>query len=418
MSTMRPCRGPRLTEDDALGRAIAKYREAFGCEPTHAAFAPGRVNLIGDHTDYAEGLVFPAALEDGCVCVLGPRDGGFAAVSGDLDGTTEIGLNGRLEPEELNGEPGWVRYAAGTFEAMRRRFAPGAPGVNMAVASDVPPGSGLSSSAALEVSIATALESMWGLDLDPIEKAKACQHAEHVFTNTPCGLMDQLVSTLGQAGHAIRIDFGKNTRLAVPMPSPEVASFVIFDSAVRHANDDGGYAARRAACDSALPKLGVASLGELGIGALDALPATLSPVEVDAVTHVVTENERVRAFARCLTGMRLEDAGGLMTESHRSLSEVYRVSCPEVDTLVSILNEQPGVFGARMTGGGFGGWTVALVHADAIDEVADAVIDRYRAATGLESTFRVVRAGDGARVIDLDPPIVSLRPNVAEDARR
>ncbi len=418
MSTMRPCRGTRLTQDDALTRALAKYREAFGSEPTHAAFAPGRVNLIGDHTDYALGLVFPAALEDGCVCVIGPREGGFGAVSSELDGTTEIALNGRLEPGELTGQPGWVRYAAGTFEAMRRRFAPGASGVNMAVASDVPPGSGLSSSAALEVSIATALESMWGLDLDPIEKAKACQHAEHVFTNTPCGLMDQLVSTLGQAGHAIRIDFGKNTRLAVPMPPSRTACFVIFDSAVRHANDDGGYASRRAACESALPKLGVGALGELGIDALESLPATLSPVEVDATTHVVTENERVRAFARCLTGMRLHEAGVLMTESHRSLSEVYRVSCPEVDTLVSILNEQPGVYGARMTGGGFGGWTVALIESDAIERVTDAVMDRYRDATGLESTFRVVRAGDGARVIDLEPLVISVRPDVTEDARR
>jgi galactokinase len=179
-------------------RAVARFRKAFGAEPTHVAFAPGRVNLIGDHTDYAGGLVFPAALEEGCVCALAPADGVFAAVSDDLDGEVAVvDASGRFTPHDLTGSPSWMRYAAGTFEIMRRRFAPDAGGARLAVASDVPAGGGLSSSAALEVSIATALEAMWSLDIDPVAKAEACQQAEHTFAGAPCGLMDQLVSVVG-----------------------------------------------------------------------------------------------------------------------------------------------------------------------------------------------------------------------------
>jgi galactokinase len=230
-----------------------------------------------------------------------------------------------------------MRYAAGTFESMRTRFAPNAGGANIAVASDVPPGSGLSSSASLEVSIATALEHLWGVTIDPVEKAKACQSAEHEYAGAPCGLMDQLVSVMGKRGCAIRIDCRDATTTAVPMPPADEAVFVIFDSAVSHANDDGGYAARRAACESSLPKLGVRALRDVAPDRLGSLPDDLTPVEIDAVRHVVSENARVEAFTSLLPQAKLAEAGALMNESHRSLSETYRVSCPEVDTLAEIV---------------------------------------------------------------------------------
>lgn len=380
-------------------RARALFRRQFGTEPTALAFAPGRVNLIGDHVDYCDGLVFPAALSDGCVCAVGPRSGSIAAVSAEMDGEAMIDVLSAIEPGDLAAQPGWFGYVAGTFEMMRSRFCPGADGVNIAVASAVPTGSGLSSSASLEMSVATALESHWGLSLDAVEKALACQKAEHVYAGTPCGLMDQLVSATGRAGCAIRIDCRDASTHAMRLPPVGRAAFVIFDSAVSHANGDGGYAERRAACESALPKLGVSSLRDVEPGALDALPDGLNEAERDAVHHVVGEIDRVRRFPDLLAAMRLGEAGTLMNESHASLSGVFRVSCPEVDKLAGIIREQPGVYGARMTGGGFGGWVVSLIAAEAVDEASEAVTLAYRRATGLETTSRVVVAGDGARAL-------------------
>ena len=382
-------------------RALALFRQRFGTEPTALAFAPGRVNLIGDHVDYCDGLVFPAALSDGCVCALGPRNGSIAAVSAEVEGAAEIDVLSPLEPGDLADQPAWFAYIAGTYEMMRSRFAPGAEGVNIAVASAVPTGSGLSSSASLEMSVATALESHWGLSLSAVDKALACQKAEHEFAGTPCGLMDQLVSATGRAGCAIRIDCRDASTEAVPLPRASDAVFVIFDSAVSHANGDGGYAERRAACESALPKLGVTSLRDVAPDALGSLPSTLSDVELDAVRHVVSEIDRVRTFPALLSQSRLSEAGRLMDESHVSLSDVFRVSCPEVDTLAQIVRSQCGVHGARMTGGGFGGWVVALIDSGAVQAAGEAVGEAYRSATGLETVYRVVTAGDGARALDV-----------------
>lgn len=380
-------------------RARALYRAHFGTEPTAIAYAPGRVNLIGDHVDYCDGLVFPAALSDGCVCALGPRKGSIEAVSAEIEGSAGIDVLSPIVPGDLSGCPSWFAYVVGTYEMMRRRFMPDAGGVNIAVASAVPTGSGLSSSASLEMSIATALETHWGLSLDPVEKALACQKAEHDFAGTPCGLMDQLVSATGEPGCAIRIDCRDATTEAVRLPDDNLAAFVIFNSTVSHENGDGGYAERRAACESALPKLGVASLRDVTPEAIGDLPDALTEVEVDAVRHVVSEIDRVRRFPRLLAEGRLDEAGALMNESHASLSGTFRVSCDEVDTLARLIREQDGVYGARMTGGGFGGWVVALIEGDAVGRVGRVVADSYQLATGLETEHRMVIPGSGARAL-------------------
>jgi len=399
----------------SVDRAIALFRERYGVMPEHVAFAPGRANLIGDHTDYAQGLVMPAALVDGCACAIGPRLGGVSAASADVSGDAVIEADGGIEPEDLRGLPSWLRYAAGTFEVVRRRFSPGLSGANIAVASDVPTGSGLSSSAALEMSIATALEALCGLSLDPVEKARACQRAEQMYAGTPCGLMDQLVAVCGREGHAVRIDFSDDTWEHVPMPDASAAVFLMFDSAVKHANDDGGYAARRVACESVRPKLGVRSLREVEVADLSRLPEGLTGEEIDAVTHVVTENDRVVRFGAALAAGAFAEAGRLMNESHASLSETYRVSCDEVDALAGIVSREAGVHGARMTGGGFGGWVVALVDADAAAGVMARVPGKYAERTGLATVSRRVLAGGGARVVrggatpavEVAPPRVS-----------
>lgn len=400
-----------VTCDSGIGlravvqRAVDAYRMRFGGDPASLAFAPGRVNLIGDHTDYAQGLAMPAALTIGCVCAVGPRRGMVSAVSADIRGEGAVSASEPIEPVDLDGLPGWVRYAAGTFEMMRRRFAPGADGANIAVASDVPAGSGLSSSAALEVSIATALCGLWGIEPAAMAMALACQAAEHRYAGAPCGLMDQMVSLMGRREHALRIDFADASARPVALPAASDAAFVLFDSAVKHANDDGGYAARRAACESVLPKLGVASLRAVTMGDLSRIPAALTPAEMDATRHVVTENDRVDRFADALVAGRYDEAGSHMSASHVSLSRVYRVSCPQVDRLVEIATAHPGVFGARMTGGGFGGWAVALVQGSEVATVTASVIERYHAETGLRSAARVVRAGDGARRLTLGPEV-------------
>lgn len=389
-------------------RAVELFRSRYGREPGRLAFAPGRVNLIGDHTDYAGGLVLPAALTQGCVCAIGERSGVFEAVSADVDGVASVEASGVLEAADLAGQPSWFRYAAGTFQTMREACGSDSTGASIAVASAVPSGSGLSSSAALEVSIATALEALWGVSLSAHEKAVACQKAEHRFTGTPCGLMDQLISVTGRRGFAVRIDFADDSLEYVAMPDAGEAVFVLFDSAVKHANDDGGYAARRAACESVLPKLGIATLREVDAEGLDDLPATLTDVERDAVRHVVTENRRVELFAADLAAGRLSSAGAHMNDSHWSLSRTYRVSCPQVDTLVEIASGTEGVLGARMTGGGFGGWTVALMRAADAERVGREVLERYEAQTGLKSSCRVVATGDGARLVSDAAPVAEV----------
>ena len=340
------------------------FAHAFGVSPTHFSSAPGRVNLIGEHTDYSGGMVLPMALSLRCFAVGALASAANSEVLAvDLHQRTAFDLT-RVAPDYF--PPGnWARYVAGTLACLARAASLTNPlPIRIALSSAVPPGAGLSSSAALEVSVATLAAAMWGLHFDPIAIARACQEAEHTFAGVPCGIMDQLISVRAERGHALLIDCRSLDTTPIPLPAATDAVFVVADSRVKHALGSGEYAKRRASCESAAAVLGVSSLRDATIDLLRTRHADLTDDQLVCALHVIGENQRVRRFADALRRGDLPAAGRAMTESHRSLRDDFRVSCSELDTLVSTALATPGVHGSRLTGAGFGGCTVTLCHPD------------------------------------------------------
>ncbi len=383
----------------ALARATAAHAAAFGEARVVRALAPGRVNLIGEHTDYNHGLVLPMAIQHCCAVVVSGRDDRrirlFAA---DLpaEGARFESDWDRLDRRELRGK--WPAYIAGPAANLAERLD-SRRGVNISIASDVPLGSGLSSSAAAEVATATALAALWRINLAPLELAMLCQRAEHEWAGVPCGLMDQLASVFGVPGRALLIDCRSNDVQAVPLPSPERIAMIVTNSGVRHSLAAGEYAARRSACDAAAKAMGLRTLRDANPEAVDA--ALLTPEQRDCAMHVIAENDRVRAFADVVNeGDLVAAAGALMYASHESLRDLYRVSCPELDTLVEIARSVPGVYGSRMTGGGFGGCTITLCDARSVVALSGALRAQYRRIHGRECTVFPVFASAGARLVD------------------
>ncbi|MEP7334767.1 MAG: galactokinase [Actinomycetota bacterium] len=314
--------------------------------------APGRVNLMGDHTDYNEGLVLPMAIGLECVVAVRPRDDG------------EVCLRSLDEIEDE-----WTRYVDAVREVLTPPF-----GVDGVLASSIPPGSGLSSSAALEVAVALALG---GGDLPPVELALRCQKAEHLATGVPSGVMDQLASVAGRAGHALLIDCRSLELRYVRIPDD--AGIVVVHSGVQRTLERSEYAERRAACERIAAGLGLRSLRD---AALDQV------VDEPLGRHVVTENARVEQTAAALDAGDVRRVGELMRESHASLRDDYRVSTPELDALVELLVSK-GAHGARLTGAGFGGCVVAIAPSARADAILETVRETYGAAW-------VVRASNGA----------------------
>jgi galactokinase len=344
--------------------------------------APGRVNLIGDHTDYQEGLCLPIAIDRDVVVAYRPRGDGRVIVSSlDLDGTVEVDAAGTDDPGGV--EPRWGRVVAGVVRVLAQRGRPPV-GIDAAVASTVPIGSGLSSSAAFEVAMAGALADAAGWPLTGLPLALAAQEAEHVGTGMPCGVMDQLASVCGRAGHALLIDCRSLEVEAIALP--DALAVVVVHSGLPRALESSAYGQRRAACEATAARLGLVSLR-------DATPAQVA--DDPFARHVVSENERVGQFVAALRRHDLDTLGRLALESHRSLADDFAVSTRELDLLVALAVEG-GAYGARLTGAGFGGCIVALVAASESEAMVGNVVDRYRARTGLEAVAFAVRAVDGA----------------------
>jgi len=323
---------------------------------TVRAYSPGRVNLIGDHTDYNEGVALPMAVDLGTTVTFA-RDGGYRVVLRSFaePEPADVDVHVSLDPEQLRRiEPHWARLVAGVVAAVRPTT-----GGRGTVGTTLPIGAGLSSSAALEVALALAL----GLEAPPWVMARTCQRAEQVATGVPSGLMDQLVVADATAGCALFIDFAElSTR---PVPIPPDAEVVVVHSGERRSLSHSAYATRRAECEAAASRLG--PLGRLGPDEILGLPnAVLS----GRVRHVVTECDRVRGCAVALQSGDLGEVGRLMTASHESLARDFEVSTPALDALVGRLVTTPGVYGARLTGAGFGGCAVALAEPGAIDLTA------------------------------------------------
>jgi galactokinase len=360
---------------DARARAVEGFAATFGAEPAGVWAAPGRVNLIGEHTDYNDGYVLPFALPHRTVVAAAPRDGAAWEVWSAEEGGPE--RFGTAEVARPGGVDGWVAYVAGVVWALREAGV-AVPGARLAIASDVPLGAGLSSSAALESAVLTALADLGRLDLPVDDRPALAQRAENVYAGVPTGIMDQSVSIRARAGHALFLDC---RTLAVEHIPFDVAAaglaVLVVDTRAAHRHAGGEYAARRRSCEAAARALGVPALRAVAVGDLDGALARLPDEETRRrARHVVTENQRVLDTVSLLRAGRLPDIGPLLTASHRSMRDDFEITVPEVDVAVAAALEA-GAFGARMTGGGFGGCVLALVDAAAVEPVAGAVAAAY-----------------------------------------
>jgi galactokinase len=380
--------------------AASEFTVRFGRRPRWIVAAPGRVNIIGEHTDYSGGLVLPMAIDRYTVIAAAPAmpDAGrrLRLHSAAVDQSVDI----PLDTKPIAGDPPWANYPRGVvagFMALGRIL----PGLDALVTSDVPLGGGLSSSAAFEVATATLLEAALGQELEPPEKARLCREAEHEYARVPCGIMDQLISVLGNEAGALLIDCRTGQTRSVPFADPAV-SFLVANSNVHHSLGDGAYAVRMSACAEAARMIGVPELGQATPAMVNAAAGKLGPLLHRRARHVVTENERTRAAADALEARDWRTAGALMYESHRSLRDDFEVSAPELDTLVQLaqdIGEEGGVFGARMTGGGFGGCTVTLTTSDRTAAIGARLADEYQRRHARELSWFVARPARGAHVV-------------------
>ena len=357
------------------------------------SFAPGRVNLIGEHTDYSGGLVLPVAIDRRVTVRWRPDPAAIRLRSAEFPETVELGADGTARL----GLTGWVRYAAAIAELLRERGRPAA-GLDGTVSSTVPVGAGLSSSAALTVALALALCRAAEFELPRIELARVAREAEHRAVGVPVGLMDPAASLLARRGHALLLDCGTEQHRLVPLPTR--LAVVVFDSGVRHSLEHSGYATRRAELERALPALGGARPSEVTIEAAEAaaLAADVDEVARRRLRHVVSENERVRGCVRALEAPRGPDRealGALFREGHASLRDDFEVSTPELDLLVELAYEG-GAVAARMTGGGFGGSIVALADDETAESLAAQVTAAYFQRTGRAGSGWVCATADGA----------------------
>jgi len=376
-------------------QAVAAFTKRFGAAPCIIASAPGRVNLIGEHVDYNDGLVLPAAIDRTTAVAAGPREDGLLVL------VTDAGQEGsfhaaRLYPSERRA---WTDYITGVAYLLQERGMP-ACGANLLVASNVPRGAGLSSSAALELAAAFALMALFGTSIPPVDTALLCQRAEHEFAGVKCGIMDQFVSCLGRVGHALLLDCRTLAYEHVPLPAG--ADLLVCDSGVRRALGSSEYNRRREECAQGLRDL-TRRLGPLA-ALRDVTPAqfaahsdALSPVVRRRCAHVIGEIARVERSAAALRAGNLSEFGKLMYDSHLSLRRDYEVSCPELDHLVDICAEAEGVYGARMTGAGFGGCVICLVRRECADGVARRISAEYPARSGKKASVYACTTGNGAQ---------------------
>ena len=375
-------------DPSSLASAVSTaFSSAYGGAPAVVGRAPGRVNLIGEHTDYNDGLVLPVALPHATYAALSPRSDEVVRI-----GSVEESPPWEGSLESLASASGWASYAAGVLWALRSAGVP-VPGVDVLVHGTVPLGAGLSSSAALECSVAVAACSLAGGPLDRQLVIEACIRAETEVAGAPTGGMDQTVAMLAAPGAALLIDFASGSSSPVPLPLSS-HSLLVTDTRVQHALNDGGYAARREDCEKAAAALGVDSLRAASLSAVTSIP---DDRVMRRARHVVTEISRVSAVVSALSSADWPSVGTLFAESHASMRDDFEISCPELDLAVSTA-VSAGAVGARMTGGGFGGSSIAVVPTSAVSDVV-AAIDEAFSGAGFRAPQHLLAEPSGAAAL-------------------
>ena len=373
-------------------RVIDAFQRKFGAPPSIVVRAPGRVNLIGEHTDYNDGFVLPMAIDRAAWIALRPRtDRRLVVQSLDFDQSVDVDLN-----QMTNTGPGWAEYLKGVAWALTDsgRQLEGWEGVT---AGDVPIGAGLSSSAALELATARAFATVSQLDWNPAQMALLSQRAENKWVGVNCGIMDQMISAAGAAGHALLIDCRSLENQLVPLPPGNAV--IVLDTATRRGLVDSAYNERRAQCEAAARFFNVKALRDVSVAQFEARAAELDEVTRRRARHVVTENDRTLKAAEVMRAGDAAALGLLMNASHDSLRDDFEVTNSALNVIVEIARQQPGCWGARMTGAGFGGCAVALVKAEAATAFDQAVTAAYTQATGLTPNVYICHASDGASVV-------------------
>lgn len=373
------------------------FSKCCGRPPKCVVAAPGRVNLIGEHTDYNDGFVLPMAIERYTVIAAERRlDREIVVHSIATGDTASFNLRGSLQ----RGEPPWSNYVRGVIAGFQERKLK-VHGFEAVVGSTVPFGGGLSSSAALEVATASMIERIENYCLDRIDKALLCQKAEHDFAGVPCGIMDQFTSVLAKADEALLLDCRSRTTMPVPMTDPAV-TVLLINTNVRRKLAGGEYARRRAQCEQACSSLGIPALRDATLEALTTAENKLDPVVFRRARHVITENERTLATAQAIQSADWSAVGEHMYASHASLRDDYQVSCKELDLVVDICQQigwPGGVIGCRMTGAGFGGCAVSLVKTEAVKNITKKIENAYEKASGIQASIFSSRPAAGARVL-------------------
>jgi galactokinase len=376
------------------------FRQQFGATPAACGYAPGRLEFIGNHVDYNGGLVIGAAIDRGVqVAATRRADRRVRVFSPAYGSVVEVDLAG-LAP--LRGPTAWANYPLGVVWSLQKNAGAFPVGFDLAIAGDLPAGAGLSSSAALELATAVVLRELFGLPIETLALARWCRQAENEFVGMPCGILDQGVSAFGQAGRLVLLDCRAET--FQPLPLPETARFWVFNTGAKHALLDSLYATRRRECEDALKVLQqfhpqARCLANLSSADVERHRASLIPDQLSRVRHVTREIERVRAAAAALEKGDLAAVGKLLVASHQSSRELFANSCPELDFLVEHLVPLPGVYGARLTGGGFGGAVMALTNPEFTAETAAPAIAAYTKQFGHAPLVFSTRTGPGARVV-------------------
>ena len=392
MGNVKPC--PEHSRRGETSNVRQRFAEIFGAEPTAVVRAPGRVNLIGEHTDYNDGYVLPVAIDRSILVAASPRDDRQVIIH-TLDFGESVTFS--LDDIEHDQAQAWSNYQRGVAYFLEEQGFK-LPGLNAVIVGDVPIGSGLSSSAAIEVSMAYTWQVLAGFELSRVQLALLCQRAENEFVGINCGIMDQFVSALGQRDHALLIDC--RSLYHQPVPLPTGAAIIVADTMKRRGLVDSEYNARRRECEEGvrilqryLPQ--VQALRDVSTDQFVEYEGQLPENVRKRCRHIIYENERVLRSVAALQAGALAAFGQLMNESHASLRDDYEVSCAELDIMAEAAWKVGGVYGSRMTGAGFGGCTVSLVTEEVIEDFRGQVAADYEEATGIVPQIYVCRAEDG-----------------------